>query len=256
METTTGQEPAEEPKQPRRWHRWVADLRALRPGVVPRERTAAAYLRAAFLLAYAIVVLPYLHSHVSGSHERYLTVNYLLLFLVPMLLVMLGLRAAPESYGFGRGDAPAAWRLFWILFTPCLVVYVIAARFPVFQQYYPIYPPARFYAGELLYWETAYNTFYMFCWEFFFRGFLLFGLLPAFGTGAIWVQALLFGVMHWGKPLPEFYASFATGVALGLVALRTRSFLPTFGLHAASAVSFDLLVLAWSGRLARIFGLQ
>ena len=55
--------------------------------------------------------------------------------------------------------------------------------------------------------------------------------------------------MHWGKPMPEFYASFLTGYVLGFVSLRTRSFLPTFGLHAACAISFDLLVLAWGGKL-------
>ena len=41
--------------------------------------------------------------------------------------------------------------------------------------------------------------FYMFCWEFFFRGFLLFGLQKSrLGAwGAVIVQALLFALLHW-----------------------------------------------------------
>jgi membrane protease YdiL (CAAX protease family) len=202
--------------------------------------------------AYALVVLPYLHGLQTGSYERHLVINYLLLLFVPLLIVFFVFGEPPGKYGFRKGDARAAGRLFVLLFTPCLVVYVVAARMPAFQAYYPGYPPARFQAGELLFWEAAFNGFYMFCWEFFFRGFLLFALLPALGSGAVALQAALFGIMHWGKPMPEFYVSFLTGAGLGVVAWRTRSFLPTFALHAASAISFDLLVLAWGGRLGHL----
>ena len=60
---------------------------------------------------------------------------------------------------------------------------VIAARWPVFQNYYPVNAAARVSHGELFLLE-AYNGLYMFCWEFFFRGFLLLGLRPALGMGA------------------------------------------------------------------------
>lgn len=215
--------------------------------------TRANIIKAAVILLYAALVLPYLRSGVPGSHERYLVYNYVLLFFVPLLLVMMAFGDQPEDYAVSKGDSRAALRLFVLLYVPTLVGLVIASRWPVFQSYYPIYSVARYSRQELIFWEVAYNGFYMFSWEFFFRGFLLFGLRPAMGNWALHFQAILFGVMHWGKPMPEFFASFVTGYVLGIVALRTRSFLPTFALHAACAISFDLLVLAWAGRLGPLF---
>ncbi len=206
-------------------------------------------LRAAVIAVYAAVVLPVAHSGIRGTYDRYLVVNYLLLFFAPLLLILLGFCQRPEEYGLAPGDTRAGWRLFLLLFVPTVLVLAVAARFPVFQRYYPINEYARYTWRDLLLWEVAYNGFYMFCWEFFFRGFLLFGLRRAIGNRALWIQALIFGAMHWGKPMPEFYVSFLTGAALGIVALRVRSFWPTFALHAACATSFDLCVLAWGGRL-------
>jgi len=200
------------------------------------------------ILAYAALVLPFLHA-AAGSYDRYLVVNYALLLFVPLLIIFLVFREDPAAYGFARGDTRAALRLFLVLFVPTVVVLAIFARRPEFQRYYPINEAARYFRPELLHWEVAYNGFYMFCWEFFFRGFLLFGLRQMMGNRAIYLQAIAFGLMHWGKPAPEFYVSFLTGFVLGVVALRSRSFLPTFALHAASAISFDLFVLAWGGRL-------
>lgn len=210
--------------------------------------------RSAMVLFYAAVVLPYLRlgTSTAAGYDRYLLVNLLLLLFGPLLLILLAFGQSLPDYALDRGDARVGARFFLILFPPALFVYIIAARHPLFYQYYPMYTPARFSLRELLYWEITYNTFYMFCWEFFFRGFLLFGLRPALGNHAIWVQALAFGVMHWGKPAPEFWVSFLTGLVLGLVALRSRSILPTWGLHAASAISFDLLALAWSGQLLKL----
>lgn len=57
------------------------------------------------------------------------------------------------------------------------------------------------------------------------------------------IQALLFGIMHIGKPLQEVFGSFIAGIILGVLALRSRSFLPCFWLHWARSATFDLLVI-------------
>lgn len=239
-----------------------------------KERTGFRAARAAVVVIYAALILPFVHSYIRKSYQtylniqywllptrvgqfgrvveafdRYLVVNYVLLLFLPLLILLLLFRHKVADYGFDLGDARAGRRLFVFFFVPTFVGLAVASHFDVFQSYYPIYEGARYQWRELVYWEIAYNGFYMFCWEFFFRGFLLFSLRPVLGNWAILAQALAFGAMHWGKPMPEFYASFATGIVLGFVALRCRSFLPTWALHTASAVSFDLLVLAWGGRL-------
>ncbi len=89
---------------------------------------------------------------------------------------------------------------------------------------------------------------YMFCWEWFFRGFLLFGIAQAFSEKwvpfvAIPLQAAMFGWAHIGKPPAEFYASFLGGIVLGIVAWRQKSWFAPFLAHAAIHVIWAILVL-------------
>jgi membrane protease YdiL (CAAX protease family) len=83
----------------------------------------------------------------------------------------------------------------------------------------------------------------MFAWEFFFRGYLLFGLARTIGWWAILVQTAAFGLMHYTKVPMEFYASFLAGIILGWLAFRGKSFLPCFILHWLVSVAFDVMIV-------------
>ncbi len=68
--------------------------------------------------------------------------------------------------------------------------------------------------------------------ELFFRGFVLFGMRERYGSGAALVgSACLFGISHL-DPVAAVYATVA-GIALGMLALRTRSIWPGIAVHAA-----------------------
>ena len=58
---------------------------------------------------------------------------------------------------------------------------------------------------------------------------------------ALLVQVAPFAVMHLGKAELETLGSIIAGVALGILSLRTRSFLYGFVLHATIAVFMDVL---------------
>ena len=84
---------------------------------------------------------------------------------------------------------------------------------------------------------------YMFCWEFFFRGFLLFGMAQGFGPVlAIIVQAVIFGLAHLGKPAAETAGAFAGGLILGAVCWQEKSFAPAFYTHALVHLAWAILV--------------
>lgn len=84
---------------------------------------------------------------------------------------------------------------------------------------------------------------YMLCWEWFFRGFLLFGMAQGFGwMAAIFLQAALFGLAHWGKPPLEMYSSFVGGAVLGVLCWREKSFAPAFYAHALIHLAWILLI--------------
>ena len=60
-------------------------------------------------------------------------------------------------------------------------------------------------------------------------------LVPRAALPALIGQALVFGLVHVGKSTAELVASFAAGLALGVLTLRTRSVWPLVGLHLATA---------------------
>ncbi len=85
---------------------------------------------------------------------------------------------------------------------------------------------------------------YMFCWEWFFRGFALFGMAQGLGfIAAIALQAVIFGFAHMGKPPVEMWSAFVGGLVLGSLAWREKSFFPAFLIHALIHVSWAILVL-------------
>ena len=158
----------------------------------------------------------------------------LLYLVIPLLVILLVWRASPKSYGFGLGD----WRLGLLLtgggillITPLL--WLVARGSTAMQDYYK---PQL--AG--LPWSTFVD---LLGWEFFFRGWLLFGYARKFGPEAIWLQAVPFALAHIGKPEVETLSTIFGGFAFGWVAWKTRSFIWPFLIHWYVA-SFTILIVA------------
>jgi len=179
----------------------------------------------------------------SPVDEQYIVTNVGALFWLPMLAILLVLREEPTAFGFTPGDFRRGLLYGFLFFVVTVPALAIASRMSVFQQYYPLRSEAERDLASFGYFEVSYGI-YLFCWEFFFRGFLLFGLRRVLGNWAVFAQSVAFGIMHLGKPAPEVVASFVAGVALGVLALRSRSFIPCFLVHWGSAVLFDILVIA------------
>lgn len=194
------------------------------------------------LTSLVILAVLFIYNSRSGAYEEYLTVNIACLFWLPALYISFFEKRNLSDFGFSPVEGIKGLKLVGILFACAIPLYIIAARMPNFQAYYPIQKQAAYDWRYFGYFELTYGM-YLFCWEFFFRGFMLFGMSRSMGWFAVIPQAVAFGVMHIGKPLPEVFASFAAGLILGIIALRSRSFLPCFVLHWASALAFDLLVI-------------
>lgn len=175
-------------------------------------------------------------------YPEYLVTNVAALLWIPVLTIMLVMRQEPSAFGFGLGDLRYGMRRAGLLYALVLPFLVYASRQAPFQQYYPIQKMAEVSLYGFAYFELTYGM-YLFCWEFFFRGFLLFGLSRSIGLVSVFVQAGAFGIMHLGKPPAEVLASFLTGIVLGFVALRSKSFLPCFVVHWIAALTFDVLII-------------
>lgn len=197
---------------------------------------------ATLIAGVAIVAHLTRYNRLTGMSEEYLLVNTTFLLFVPFMLVFSLFREPAEFVGF-RPTENRAGRIAALFFVAMVPVLLIASRSADFQKYYPMRMQAAYSWPFLVYWELTYG-FYMFCWEFFYRGFLTFGLKRAFGpVMAVMLQTAAFGLMHWDKPMPEFYGSFIAAIALGCLALRGKSFYPCFLVHWAVSISFDLLAI-------------
>jgi membrane protease YdiL (CAAX protease family) len=115
------------------------------------------------------------------------------------------------------------------------LVLLIASRSTAFQQYYAVkdFNPL-FYTLETLA--------VLFAQEFFFRGFLIFGLKDRLKEVAIFVQVIPFVLVHIGKPEIETLSTILTGILFGYIAYRGRSFWPAYIIHIFINLFFVLYI--------------
>ncbi len=168
--------------------------------------------------------------------------SVLIFGIIPLCLGRVVLKRPWMTWGIGIGDWRFGLPVTLSLFFAFLPVLVIVSYQPVFQNKYPIYDAALESVWHLVIYEAGYAAYFV-GWEFIFRGFMLFGLRPAIGNYAVFVQMIPFAILHFGKPQLETMAAVFAGVILGLLALRTRSFWYGTFLHIGVAVTNDMLAV-------------
>lgn len=146
----------------------------------------------------------------------------ILYLVVPLIIILVFFRERPGEYGFTFGNwklGLAYLALGVLLMAP--VIYLLGRGNAPMKEYYE-----RFLAG--LPWTTFLD---LIGWEFFFRGWILFGYARRFGPEALWLQAVPFAIAHIGKPEVETLSTIFGGFAFGWVAWQTKSFVWPFLIH-------------------------
>lgn len=144
-----------------------------------------------------------------------------------------------RNLGTGAGDWRFGLGAAVLLLGIMLPVVFIAARSPQFQGSYPLAGGATKDRAHFVVYEAAYASYFV-AWEFLYRGYLLFSLERKIGNLAIVVQTIPFALLHLGKPELEALGSVVAGLALGIVALRARSFWYGALIHITVALTMDL----------------
>ena len=120
---------------------------------------------------------------------------FFLVFLIPVLYIRFFIKKPLIYFGLGLGDKKFGFILLAILLPIIAIFMYFSTAMPDLQEEYPL---ARilFHRKELILWyEMSYVAFYYIAWEFYFRGFLLFGLKDRFGTfNAILIQTISSGL--------------------------------------------------------------
>jgi membrane protease YdiL (CAAX protease family) len=174
---------------------------------------------------------------------------FILVAVIPFLYILFFVKKPFSEFGLGLGNWKLGLKLVAIL-VPLVIAPLIwiAAHMPDIRNEYPM--ARSLFKDNSLFWqyELVYILCYYIAWEFFFRGFLLFGLAKDLGvTNAILIQTISSCLIHLGKPEGETLGSIATGIIFGIIAIRTQSIWYVWILHFSIGVLTDYFVLRQMG---------
>lgn len=214
---------------------WVPDL----PW---REMVLLVYVTFALAMVYYHSRFPFLPH--DWQIFGWFGLNFVLLLLVPLALIVFVFKQPLRDYGFTLGDTKVWGRDLLILLAIMLPIAAFASRLPQFHGYYPRFRPML--EDHWLVIPSSLGWLVYFAgWEFVFRGFMLFGLKKRCGVLAIFIQMVPFAMAHFPKLEPEALASIVAGLALGVMAWRSKSFVGPWLLHWLIATSMDWFVIFW-----------
>jgi len=173
---------------------------------------------------------------------------FILLGAIPAAVVRFGFRHSLREYGLQWGN----WRLGLTATAVLFPVLAGALLYPGSQtaemrSVYPFDANAGSSLSAFLRFEAVRAILFYTAWEFFFRGFMLFGLRKYVGDWmAICIQTLPSCLWHIGMPTGEIFSSIAGGVLFGMMAVRTCSILWPLLLHILIGVALDYFIVMTS----------
>lgn len=170
----------------------------------------------------------------------YWIIGDLFCFLVfPWLIIKFIFNEKIALYGL----LPVKFYFNWKIYSGIIIVIFLGSWFVTSMESisftYPIFFESKNKWGLFFVFE-ALLLLYIFAWEFFWRGFMLFGLESKFGWYAVFIQTIPFVILHNGKPAIETFSSILGGILLGIIALKSRTFLYGVALHFSLMFSIDL----------------
>ncbi len=168
-------------------------------------------------------------SWVAGSVTCY--------FVIPALVVRLIFGLKLSDFYLTPREYFRHLPFYALLFLPVGLAVLAVAQTPNFQAHYPFYDHAAGWQDQVA-WELGYAL-QFFGLEFFFRGFMLRGVVAEMGSMGVMVMMIPYCMIHFGKPLPECLGSILSGLVLGTLAMDTKSIWGGVTIHVAVAWLMD-----------------
>jgi len=189
------------------------------------------------LLALTIVLASRLTA--AAFFQMALT-EFTLLVAVPAAYIKLSGGKLGE-YGISFGELKRGLKYAAAIFILALPLMAYGSQLSSFRGYYPIWKPAYQNPVNFIVYELT-VALMLFSTEFFYRGFLLFTLNRETRLANV-IHALVYALVHVGKPLLEVPYSFMAGLVFGEADLKCKSILPSFLMHFAGNLAFDLMII-------------
>ncbi|MCK6618637.1 MAG: CPBP family intramembrane metalloprotease [Cyclobacteriaceae bacterium] len=134
-----------------------------------------------------------------------------------------------QGHRYGLNANQFDFKPYFVMLMLMLPLIGAASFLPDFQQQYPRYEstPTHHYFGVDEWvvagiYELTYGINFVSI-EFFYRGFLVIGMMHVLGRNSVLSMASLYCFLHFGKPMGEALSSIFGGFILGAIAYQTRS---------------------------------
>ncbi len=164
-----------------------------------------------------------------------------LTFLLPTtVLIKFLFKEKLSDYGFTIGEWKVGLKFSLVFLSVMMPLIWFVSASNEFSEKYPHLLSAR-ESWNIFFIYEAGMLFYMIGWEFIWRGFMLFGLEKKFGFYSVLIQMIPFVILHNGKPFIETIGAIPGGIALGILALRTRSFYYCVAVHIGVMYLIDFI---------------
>mgnify|MGYP006300387763 CR=1 FL=1 len=185
-----------------------------------------------------------------GKDEvRILSIKYsgiLWLGIIPLLVWTLVNNVSLSSVGLSFHNFHVTLRWILILAPVPVIINFFAARSPKNLALYPLVRKPewnlRILLTDMLSW-----LFYLVGYEFFFRGFMLLGMIPLLGVWpSIVINIMAYSFVHIHKGGREAFGSIPMGLLLCLITIDTGNIWAAFFIHLSLAWSNELFALRFS----------
>lgn len=224
--------------------RWTIGSGELKPGIILLMSALVITLHRYFgSVEFAYISFP---GQSGFTVSLYMFISaFLMMFVLPVIIIRAFFNEPLSDYGFRIGD----WKTgssFILYLLPVITILLLypAANTKEMIDYYPLDKGAGSSAVSFVRFEFVRVALFYTAWEFFFRGFMLFGLRKYMSDWlAICCQTLPSCLWHIGMPAGEILSSILGGILFGVMALRTGSIIYPFILHAMIGILLDLLIV-------------
>ena len=166
--------------------------------------------------------------------------DFFTFFVLGIIIIKFGFKEKLSDFGLQIGDAKPGLLISFLFLSVMIILIWLVSSTPDFAEKYPHLSSAKSDWNTLFIYEAG-MLLYMFAWEFIWRGFMLFGLEKKFGGYSVLMQMIPFVILHNGKPFLETFGAIFGGIALGILALRTRSIYYCVLTHVGVMFSIDLI---------------
>ncbi len=166
---------------------------------------------------------------------------------LPSLLIRLVFRRSLADYGLGLRPSRDDVAPYLVLLAIAAPFVAVASTTAAFQAKYPFLDLAvnQPLWPQMYVWWLLYAAQFV-ALEFFFRGFLIHGLVRSTGMLAVPIMVVPYTMLHFDKPGIEAVAAIVGGLVLGTLALKTKTVWWGALLHISVAMIMDVLAIGWA----------